>query len=121
MDKDSEDILKKAIKQAIANSTKRTNVWPPPQPSFLTNYLVKSIGTFIDLSIKETGGKIVVFFQLQNYKKPPQLDTEKIFKQGVFWTAFFDVENYRDTPANISNFEQLALSDQVIFLKKYLK
>ncbi len=120
MDKFSENIFKKAIKQAIVNSVKK-NIWPPPRPSFLTNYLVKPMGKFIDLWIKEVNGKIIVFFKLENYKKPKELNIEKIFNQGVFWTAFFDVDHYRDISVNPIKFDNLAISDKAIFLEKYLK
>ncbi len=120
MNKDSEEILKKAIKQAISNSTKRTNAWPPPKPYFLTNYLKKPIGEFIDLSIKEIDGRVIVFFQLSNYKKPPKLDIEEIFRQWIFWMAFFDVESYKSIPYNIIDFEKQTLSEQINFLKDHI-
>lgn len=130
MDKSCEDILKKAFRQAITNSMKRTNVFLLPRgeietqiqyPSFLTKYLRKPMGRFIDLWIKEINERTVVFFQLENYKKTPRLDVEQIFNQGVFWTAFFNVESYKSIPVNINNFNRLVFSDQVLFLKKYIK
>lgn len=121
MDKDSEDILKRAIEQAIKNSTKTTNDWPSPQLYFLTNHLRKPTGKFLDLSIKELNGQIVVFFQLENYKKQTKFNIEKIFKEGVFWTAFFDVEDYKAIQTKIRNFEKLTLSDKINFFRKYLK
>lgn len=114
-------IFEKTLIRAMENSTKNKNVYPIPQPSFLTNTLNKGIGEFISLSVQETEGKFFVYFKLSNYKNPVKRELEFLFKHGVFWTAFLDKEDYLDVFKEHKEFLKLeTYPEKANFFKKYL-
>ena len=93
------NILKAIIQRAVGNSDMSDYPRLPHQrPAFLTNTLNKSMGKYEGFIIEEIEGEYFVFFKLSNYVKPVKRNLLEIMKNGVFFTAFWGVENFRDIP-----------------------
>lgn len=117
------EIIKKSIEQTINNAIGR-GIWPPLlNASFFGGFLKKSPGKYLDLTINsDSDGRIKVLFKLENYKKLVSIDIENIFERGIFWTEFFDVDEYREVSKYIKQFEKLnGWDEKANFLNKYLK
>lgn len=111
------NILKAIMQRAIDNSDMSNYPRLPHQkPAFLTNELKKPMGKYRGFNIKEINGEYFIFFDLSNYAKPAKRKLLDIMKHGVFFTAFWGVENFREIP---KKFNALEDDGSLEYLYKY--
>lgn len=91
--------IRRIVQQAVDNS--EMSDYPridTKKPYFITNHLTKPMGKYNGFKVIEEEGEYIIAFNLSSYKKPKRISLSTLLedKMGVFLSAFWGVDSYRE-------------------------